>query len=201
MPRPHVPLLSRDAIVERALAIIDSDGIDGLSMRKLAADLGVSGASLYHHFAGKDQILDEIIKQIYAQIRLDEAEGDWEGLITRYARQLRALLSEHPHMVEHLALRPVTSEAQFRIYEHFAEQLDRCGWSIAFGREVTLAVENAVFGAALMANAPDLDLTAEQQQKYPMLARLWKYERSTPDDGFEIGFTAFMAGLRGLAPG
>jgi AcrR family transcriptional regulator len=201
MPRPHVPLLSRDAIVERALAIIDSDGIDGLSMRKLAADLGVSGASLYHHFASKDQILDEIIKQIYARIRLDEADGDWEGLLTGYARQLRALLSEHPHVVEYLALHLVTSEAQLRIYEHFAEQFSRCGWTMEFGREVTLAVENLVHGAALMANAPDLDLTSEQQQRYPLLAQLRRVERRKPDDGFEVGFEALIAGLRTLAPG
>jgi AcrR family transcriptional regulator len=200
MPRPHTPLLSRDAIVERALAILDGDGIEGLSMRKLAADLGVSGASLYHHFAGKDQILDEIIDQIFAQIRLYEADGDWEGLLTGYARQLRALLSEHPHLVEYLALHPVTSEAGLRIYEHFARQLNRCGWTMEFGREVTLAVENLVYGAALMANAPDLDLTSEQQQKYPLIAQLRRAERRTPDDGFEIGFTALIAGLRTLAP-
>jgi AcrR family transcriptional regulator len=201
MPRPHTPLLSRNAIVERALAILDGDGIGGLSMRKLAADLGVSGASLYHHFSGKDQILDEIIDQIFAQIRLDEADGDWEGLLTGYARQLRALLIEHPHLVEYLALRPVTSEAVLRIYEHFALQLSRCGWTMEFGREVTLAVENLVHGAALMASAPDLDLTSEQQQKYPLLAQLRRVERKTPDDGFEVGFAALIAGLRTLAPG
>jgi AcrR family transcriptional regulator len=194
-------LLSRDAIVERALAIVDADGTGGLSMRKLAADLGVSGASLYHHFAGKDEILDEIIDRIYLQIRLDEAEGDWEGLLAGYARQLRALLSEHPHLVEYLALRPVTSDPLLRVYEHFALQLDRCGWTAEFSREATLAVENLVYGAALMANAPDLDLTAAQQERYPLIAELWQAERRTPDDGFEIGFAALMAGLRGLAPG
>lgn len=176
MPRPHVPLLSRDAIVERALAIVDAEGTGGLSMRRLAADLGVSGASLYHHFAAKDEILDEIIDRIYLQIRLDEAEGDWAGLLTGYARQLRALLTEHPHLVEYLALRPVTSDPLLRVYEHFALQLDRSGWTAEFSREVTLAVENLVYGAALMANAPDLDLTAAQRQKYPLIAELWKAE-------------------------
>ena len=201
MPRPPVPLLSRDAIVERALAIIDSDGAAGLSMRKLAADMGVSGPSLYHHFAGKDQILDAIIERIYLQIHLDEAEGDWEGLITGYARELRAQLIEHPHVVEFLAMRPVTSEVMLRTYEHFAVQLDRCGWAMEFGREVTLAVENLVYGAAFMANSPDLSLTPEQQEKYPMLAQLRNAGRKTPDDGFETGFAALMTGLRAHAPG
>ena len=47
----------------------------------------------------------------------------------------------------------------------------------------------------------DLALTPEQQERYPLIAELWKYERGTPDDGFEIGFAALIAGLRTLAPG
>lgn len=201
MPRPSAPLLSRDVIVERALKIIDSEGVSGLSTRRLAAELGVRGPSLYHHFRGKDEIIDAIIEQISAQISLDDANGDWEGLLTSYAYQLRALLIAHPHLVEFVALRPVTSRAGLRIYEDFAVQLARCGWDPVFGREATLAVENLVYGAALMANAPEIELSAEQQKEYPLLAKLRLAKHKTPDDGFEVGFKALIEGLRKLAPG
>lgn len=103
-------------------------------------------------------------------------------VLATYAYQLRALLIAHPHIVEFLALRPVTQKSGLRIYEEIAAGLSRCGWDPAFAREVTLAVENLVFGAALMANAPDMELTAEQQTAYPQLARSLAGPHHTPDD-------------------
>lgn len=199
MPRPSTPLLSREAIVERALKIIDAEGVSGLSMRRLAAELGVSGPSLYHHYGSKDEILDAIVDKINNQIRLEDSGAGWEATLTSYAYQLRALLIAHPHVVEFVALRPVTSHSGLRIYEHMISRLSACGWDVAFGREVTLALENLVYGAALMANAPDIDLTADQREVYPLLARLQADPPvHVPDDGFEVGFSAFVEGLRKL---
>ena len=115
MARPTTPLLSRASIVAAALETIDADGVDGLSMRRLAARLGVSGPSLYHHVASKDEILDAIVEHINGQIRLDDAGPDWETALTSYAYQLRGVLVEHPHVIEFLALRPVTTHAGLRI--------------------------------------------------------------------------------------
>jgi hypothetical protein len=71
------------------------------------------------------------------------------------------------------------------------------GWTISFSRDVTIAVENLVYGAALMANAPDIDLTTEQRVRYPTLARYANQPpREQPDDGFEAGFRALIEGLR-----
>jgi AcrR family transcriptional regulator len=198
MPRPPVPLLSREAIITRALEIIDAEGAPGLSMRRLASDLGVSGPSLYHHFASKDEIIDAIIDRINSQIVIDDGAPGWEGVLSSYAYQLRTLLIAHPHMVEFVALRPVTQNSGLRIYEEIFAQLSRHGWDPTFGREVTLAIENLVFGAALMANAPDISLTAEEQSTYPGLAKLLHAPHKSPDDGFEIGFAALIEGLRRL---
>ena len=60
MPRPRVPLLSRERIRETALELIDRDGLPELSMRKLAAELGVQAASLYGHYPTKDDLLADI---------------------------------------------------------------------------------------------------------------------------------------------
>jgi AcrR family transcriptional regulator len=199
MARPSTPLLSRASIVETALRIVDAQGVEGLSMRKLAAQLGVSGPSLYHHFAGKDEILAAIVEQINSRIRLEDVGPGWEAAITSYAYQLRALLVEHPHVVEFLALRPVTTHAGLRIYEHLISVFTHCGWDIGFGRDVTLSVENLVYGAALMANAPDIDLAADQRADYPLLSRLMETQQELTDDGFELGFAALVEGLRRLA--
>lgn len=199
MPRPSTPLLSREAIISRALRVIDAEGVGALSVRRLASDLGVRAPSLYHHFANKDEILDSIVDLIYAQIRLADAGTSWEKILTTYAHQLRAALTAHPHVVEFMALRPVTRDAGLCIYEQMISRLSACGWSTAFSRELTLAVENLVFGAALMANAPDIELTAEQRTSYPHLAALAiSAPRNAPDDGFDVGFSLLISGLRQL---
>jgi len=196
MARPSSPLLSCDAIIDCALKIIDAEGAAGLSMRTLAAELGVSGPSLYHHFGSKDAIIDAIIDRANRQIRFGTDEAAWEDVLAGYAYQLRTFLIAHPHIVELLALRPVTQESGLRIYEEIAARLARFGLDPAFGREITLAVENLVYGAALMANAPDVALTAERQAEYPALASSLLGPRRTPDDGFEVGFAALIEGLR-----
>jgi AcrR family transcriptional regulator len=200
MPRPRIPLLSREVIVARSLEIIDADGASGLTMRKLAADLGVQGASLYHHFRNKGEILDAITDQIYAKITLKDSGGNWERVLSDYAYQLRALLGEHPYVVEFMALRPLNSESALRNYEHFARELSGCGWTPRYGREVLIALENLVFGATLMRNSPDLVLSPEEASAYPLLAQAVSGPRTDPDDGFELGFEAFINGLRGLTP-
>lgn len=198
MPRPSVPLLSRETIVARALAIVDELGASGLSVRRLAADLGVSGPSLYHHFGSKDEILDAIIEFIYQQIHLETGGGtDWEGVLASYAYQLRALLITHPHVVEFLALHPVNKDPGLRIYDHLTAQLLACGWDVKLAGKVLMAVENLVFGAALMANAPPVGLTREQQADYPALTRLISGSPSEPKaDGFDLGFKALIAGFK-----
>lgn len=200
MARPPTPLLSRKAIVDAALRIVDAEGIAGLSVRKLAVKLGVSGPSLYHHFASKDEILEATVELINNQIDLDQAGPGWEAALTSYAYQLRAILIAHPHIVEFLALRPVTKHAGLRIYEHMISLLYSCGWDLAVSRAVTLSVENLVYGAALMANAPDIELTADQRTAYPVLAQFpGEQPHEPPDDGFDIGFAALIRGLRQLA--
>jgi AcrR family transcriptional regulator len=196
MARPTTPLLSTHAIATAALRIIDADGLAALSMRRLAADLGVSSPSLYHHYASKDEILDAIVDEINAGITLADASPDWETALQAYAYQLREALSAHPHVVEFVALRPVTAHSGLRIYEHMISQLASCGWDAALAREITLAVENLVYGAALMANAPDIELSEEQREIYPTLARLADQPHQAPDDGFEVGFAALIDGLR-----
>jgi AcrR family transcriptional regulator len=198
MARPSPAILSREAIIDVAWHMIDSEGTSALSMRRLAGKLGVSGPSLYHHFVSKDEILDGIVIRIYEQIRLTQKAPDWEGILTEYATQLRAVLNAHPHVVEFVALRPVTSPVSMAVYERTLNELADCGWSPGLAREAALAIENFVFGSALMANAP-IELEPEQRLQFPKLAATSEGPSDNPpDDAFELGFTALVAGLRML---
>src|SRR3954471_24739002 len=75
MARPRKPLLSRERIVTTALALVDAEGLPALSTRRLAAELGVSGPSLYNHFATKEAILDAVADTVIAQVDVSMFEG------------------------------------------------------------------------------------------------------------------------------
>ncbi len=104
MPRPRQALLSRERIVEAAAALIDADGLDAFSTRRLAAALGVRGPSLYNHFGTKDEILDAVADSITGQVDVSFfAEVDWREALRRWGHSYRAALAAHPNIVPHLA--------------------------------------------------------------------------------------------------
>lgn len=79
MARPRKPLLSRDRIVAAAGALVDAEGLEAVSTRRLAAALGVSGPSLYNHFRTKDEILDAVADAVSARVDLSMFEPGRAG--------------------------------------------------------------------------------------------------------------------------
>mgnify|MGYP006319413211 FL=1 len=71
------PALSRDRIVEAAVAVADGGGLSAVSMRNVGDQLGVRAMSLYHHVANKDEILDALADWVFAQIWLPELDDPW----------------------------------------------------------------------------------------------------------------------------
>jgi AcrR family transcriptional regulator len=86
MVRPRTPLLSRDRIVEVATEIIDAEGLDALSTRRLAQELGVKAPSLYNHFATKEDIVDAVGDAIVATVDLSMLGRDpWPEALAAWA--------------------------------------------------------------------------------------------------------------------
>ncbi|MFC7616640.1 TetR/AcrR family transcriptional regulator [Actinokineospora soli] len=110
MPRPSTPLLSRDRIRAGALAVVDSAGLAGLSMRRLAAELGVQAPSLYTHYKTKDELLQDIADDIMATVDTSAFALDWRAGLRVWARSYRAALAAHPNMVPVLATGPARRE-------------------------------------------------------------------------------------------
>src|SRR2546430_8663184 len=90
----RVPL-SKERVLRTAMALADQGGIDSLSMRKLAQDLGVEAMSLYHHVSSKDDILDGIVEIVVAEIELPSGGKDWRAALRRSA------ISFHDALVRH----------------------------------------------------------------------------------------------------
>jgi AcrR family transcriptional regulator len=91
----RVPL-SRERVLRAAVALADEGGIEALSMRRLAKELGVEAMSLYNHVANKDEILDGLIDLVVGEIELPSDGGDWKTAMRRAAISTRDVLLRHP---------------------------------------------------------------------------------------------------------
>ena len=123
MPEPEEePLdrapLSRERVLNGAVAVADATGIAGLTIRSLAQELGVKPMSVYHHVANKEQILDGIVDIVFGEIELPSASGDWRPEISRRAHSARVVLRRAP--VGHRPPRTRTSPGYATLRHHNA---------------------------------------------------------------------------------
>jgi AcrR family transcriptional regulator len=106
--------ITRDLVLTTALEIIDRDGADGLSMRRLARALDRDPMILYRHAPGKAALLDGVAETVLAQLKVDPADPDWAGQLRAVARDYRALALAHPHVVPLLVTRPLATPLALR---------------------------------------------------------------------------------------
>lgn len=102
MPKKRLPL-SRERILDAALALLDEDGIDGVSMRKVASALKVEAMSLYNHVRDKQDLLGGVVNRVLAQLEPPDAALPWDARLEQIARRLYGALVQHPALVIVLA--------------------------------------------------------------------------------------------------
>jgi AcrR family transcriptional regulator len=94
---PDQPALSRAAIVREAIVLLDTEGIEALSMRKLGARLNAGATSLYRHVATKDELMELAVDEVFAEIAVPAAGSpDWRAAATEAARSFRTTALRHP---------------------------------------------------------------------------------------------------------
>ena len=209
MARPHAPLLSRDKIVAEALALIDDEGLAALSTRRLAGRLGVSGPSLYNHFATMDDLVEAVADLVIGQVdlsALDDA-GLWHEALRRWARSYREALAAHPNLIQVAVHGPGRRPAALRMADAVFGLLVRAGWPPREATEIGALMRFFVAGAALGSFAGGFsDDPGLYGADYPHLSRahlLAARSRDIDDAAFELGLDSLLAGLatrRGAAP-
>jgi AcrR family transcriptional regulator len=108
------PRLSRELVLRTALAIIDADGVDGLSMRRLGNALGRDPMSLYRYAANKTALLDGVAELVLDQLVVDTNDDDWAAQLRVVARAFLQLAVTHPHVVPLLVTRPLATPLALR---------------------------------------------------------------------------------------
>jgi AcrR family transcriptional regulator len=118
---PRTPL-DRQRVLSAALALVDAEGLEALSMRRLGAELGVEAMSLYKHVANKDALLDGLVEQLWTEVGDATAEQtDWADQLRSYARGVRAMMHRHPQAASLLFSRCVLAT---RLLDNFATLVD-----------------------------------------------------------------------------
>lgn len=118
--------LNRERIVAAALEVIDREGVEGLSMPKLARQLGVGVMSLYSHVANKDDLLDAAAQQVLASLPEPSGRG-WRERIRSHFGSLRAALLAHPGLGHVLANKNVATPIVLDLLERNLTELTRAG--------------------------------------------------------------------------
>lgn len=106
--------VTRELVLATALELIDRDGVDALSMRRLAAALGRDPMILYRHAPGKAALLDGVVETVLAQLQVNPADPDWAGQLRAVARGYRSLALAHPNVVPLLVTRPLATPLALR---------------------------------------------------------------------------------------
>jgi AcrR family transcriptional regulator len=127
--------LSRESTLRAALAIIDADGVEALSMRRLGHALDRDPMSLYRYAGTKAELLDGVVEAVLAELSVDTTDGDWATQLRTVARHFRALALAHPNVVPLLVTRPLATPiairplGTLRPLEAILELLIRAGFS------------------------------------------------------------------------
>src|ERR1017187_3521759 len=95
--------LSRDEIVQAAVALADSEGAGAVNMRRIAKEIGVGAMSLYWHVADKEQLLDLMLDAVEGEDATVEVSGNWREDLGRIAWQRRQALLRHPWVVDFMS--------------------------------------------------------------------------------------------------
>jgi len=209
--------LTRDRVVAEALAIISAHGAATLSMRTLAARLGVVPAALYRHVTSKDQLYDLILDGVLAEVDCQaDSALPWTRQVSVLAHRLRAVLEDHPGIAALLKTRDPISPASLALAEAFLASLHAAGlpgrqaaWAFRLVYDYTLGFalsdptspgEQRVQDTATRAELHAF-LRSLPASRFPALAALGAYAWADDrDQRFTASLDTLIAGLQATRP-
>jgi AcrR family transcriptional regulator len=142
--------LSRARALEVAVVLADAEGIDAVSMRTVAAALGVEAMSLYHHVANKADLLDGMVDVVFAELPVPVLVTDWQAAMRLRAQQVRAMLHRHRWALGLMGSRATPGLATLRHHDAVLGCLRAAGFSIPLTAHAYSALDAYIFGFVLV---------------------------------------------------
>ncbi len=125
------PTLGREQIVREAISLLDAEGVEALSMRRLATRLNSGATSIYWHVANKDELLDLVLDEIYGELKVpvDEEGLRWRDVVQRFAYSMRDTLARHVWAVPLVGARPAIGPNALRAMSRLTGTLRDAGFT------------------------------------------------------------------------
>ncbi len=144
----RVPL-SRDRVLRAAVELADEGGLESLSMRRLAQQLGVEAMSLYHHVRNKRDLLSGMLEMVYSEILPPSTEGDWQSAIRRSAISFHGVLLRHRWACSLLMSSQDASPSRLRYMDSILGRLRGAGFSADLTHHAYHALDSHIVGFTL----------------------------------------------------
>ena len=204
-------------MVDRALQLADATGLDTLTIRRLAQELGVTPMALYWHFRGKDELLEGLADRVWSEIDAEtDPEAPWPDRLRAMVASLVRVLRAHPAAPQLLMHSEKQSDAGMRVTESALEVLRGAGFDPVYASEV--ARSGLWTGIMLVMSEPgikslELDERSELQRRkrvayatlpeamYPRLVECAEPMTACddPDFHYDFGISLFIAGVEAMA--
>jgi AcrR family transcriptional regulator len=203
--RPRSDGLTIERIRAAGLAIVDREGLDAMTMRRLAEDLGTGPASLYRHVANRDELLVEIMDHVLGEIRSPPRCETWREGVEWLARELRRVLSEHPALTQLLPGQRLLGPNAMRGRELALRHLLDHGFGEEDASQTYAIVVGWVLGHTLLSmgtRRPPTDVLAAtvfravRSDEYPTVHELGPVGVASREDAvFDLGLTTLFDGI------
>jgi AcrR family transcriptional regulator len=209
--------LTKDAVIDRALVLADSQGLETLTIRKLAAELGVTPMALYWHFRSKEELLGGLVERVWTEINTDvDPSAPWSAQLRGMLKSLLAVLRAHPAASKLLLAFDKQPKAAMRPTEVTLEVLRGAG----FDPEHAAGIARFALwtGIMLVMSEPGSTLLSPEDRAEAQRAKQLAYATLPPvafprlvecavpmtscDDPefhYELGVSIFIAGVEALA--
>jgi AcrR family transcriptional regulator len=213
-PKAGKGALDRERIIRAALALVDRDGLEALTMRRLAESLGVDPMALYHHLPGRRALVSAMIGKVFGsfEVRAPPRAG-WKRKVKSFAAAYRAMALAHPNLVLELVADPGSaSEAALAAGESLHAALLGSRLGPAGRIRAADVVVDYLHGYVLAERKGPLDTASARLEfrrrlagegegggRYPAMERTWA--EAPPQDeegGFEAGLEIILLGIEAL---
>ena len=211
--RPPRPRLSRERVLETAMIRADQGGLEALTMRTLADELGVAPMALYRHVANKDDLIDAMIDVVFGEIGLPSGGADWKTAMRQRAISLRDVLARHRWAIGLMESRRNPGPANLRHHDAVIGKLRAAGFSVVMAAHAYSLLDAYIYGFALtklnlpFESSADVGEVAQAMlepfpvNEYPNLVEFLNEHVLKPGydygDEFEYGLELILDGLEG----
>ncbi|GAA0239389.1 TetR family transcriptional regulator ActII [Cryptosporangium japonicum] len=209
--------LSYDQIVDAAIVVLDAEGVDGMSMRRVAQELGTGAASLYAHVQNKDDLVDAVLDRVFAEVVIPEPTGDWRHDFIQLAYATRSALQAHRDIAKVLWGKVPTGANALRLADHvygvfrkmgLPDQL--VGWAgpLVFDYITADAYDGSLYastfgdekGSAKYFEALGTYFASLPPERFPNIVVMAKtLTTGGGDERFEFGLDVLLTGLEAKA--